>query len=253
MYPHRMRLRGPWECEPLARRVVREGQIDYEKDNLPPRLQMTLPCRWKAGGLANFAGRVRFVRSFGYPSRVEAHERLWLTFEGANDTANVWLNGQFLGAPQPANAPFEFDVSAFLKARNELVVEVESTSAEGGLWGEVALEVRRSAYLRNVVITPTASRASVELRATGLVAGDSDVPLELFLLLEGKSLVYRQVQPSPAGEPFELVAQGLTVQLVQDAVRTARLYKARVDLVHGTEIWYGVEKTVTFKGPRDEV
>src|SRR5437762_3337996 len=125
MYPHRIRLRGPWECEPLARRVVREGKIEYEEGHLPPRLQMTLPCRWQAGGLAHFAGRVRFLRSFGYPSRVDAQERLWLTFEGADETANVWLNGQFLGSPQPANAPFEFDVSAVLRPRNELVQGTE--------------------------------------------------------------------------------------------------------------------------------
>src|SRR5687767_15758269 len=38
MYPHRIRLRGPWECEPLARRGPAEGP-------LPPPRRLSLPCR----------------------------------------------------------------------------------------------------------------------------------------------------------------------------------------------------------------
>src|SRR5262245_97069 len=67
MYPHRIRLRGPWECQPLA------------PDGPPPR-RVTLPCRWADGGLGDFRGPVRFRRRFGYPGRLDAHERVWLTF-----------------------------------------------------------------------------------------------------------------------------------------------------------------------------
>src|SRR5205807_9455120 len=123
----------------------------------------------------------------------------------------------------------------------------ESASERGGLWGEVALEVRCPAYLRDVQITPTVSRSSVDLRATGWVCGASAEPLDLFLLLEGKALVHHQVEPGPLHKRFELLAPGLDVQRAPEGSQlTARLYKARVDLVHGTIIWYGVEKTVTF-------
>ena len=59
MYPHRIRLRGPWECEPLARA---EG-ADMP---LPPPCRMTMPCRWSAGGLAEFAGRVRSCAALAF-------------------------------------------------------------------------------------------------------------------------------------------------------------------------------------------
>ena len=49
MYPHRIRLRGPWECEPLAR---------AGGGPLPPPCRITMPCRWGEAGLADFAGRL---------------------------------------------------------------------------------------------------------------------------------------------------------------------------------------------------
>ena len=74
-YPHRIRLRGPWECEPLERgRPAR-----------PPPRRMTLPCRWADGGLKDFSGRVRFRRRFGYPGQIDAYERVWLTVAGVSD------------------------------------------------------------------------------------------------------------------------------------------------------------------------
>src|SRR5262249_11540516 len=154
-------------CQPLARYVLHDGQAKIERTDLPPAQQMTLPCRWAEGGLTDFAGRVRHVRSFGYPSRIDAHERLWLTFAGAESAAEVWLNGRHLGRHDNSREPFEFEVTEILKPRNELVVEVESAAPNGGLWGEVALEVRCPAFLRGVQISFTVTRKGVDLKATG--------------------------------------------------------------------------------------
>ena len=64
-YPHRIRLRGPWECEPLERQPL---------GDLPAPRRMTLPCRWADGGLPDFTGRVRFRRRFGYPGQIDDWE-----------------------------------------------------------------------------------------------------------------------------------------------------------------------------------
>ena len=77
--------------------------------------RMTLPCRWHEGGLADFAGRVRFVCRFGWPGRIDPHERVWLTFAGAEGTAEVYLNGQVLGRHEGLD-PFEFEVTSLLRA-----------------------------------------------------------------------------------------------------------------------------------------
>src|SRR5207248_7895299 len=80
MYPHRIRLRGPWECEPIEPSPL-VGQAfqpdcqarkpdlrDGEGRVLPHRV--ILPCRWIDAGLVDFQGSVRFTRKFGYPGRV---------------------------------------------------------------------------------------------------------------------------------------------------------------------------------------
>ena len=42
MYPHRIRLRGPWTCEPLSR--WHDGHTSTS--DLPPAFRMTMPGRW---------------------------------------------------------------------------------------------------------------------------------------------------------------------------------------------------------------
>src|SRR5438876_10678056 len=104
MYPHRIRLRGPWRCEPIEHRAV------------------------------------RFRRRFGYPGRIDDYERVWLTFAAVAGSAEVELNGNPLGRFEGGEA--EFDVTTLLQTRNELVVEVESSNDTSGICGDVALEVR---------------------------------------------------------------------------------------------------------------
>ena len=141
MYPHRIRLRGPWKCEPLARFVFGDdGQKQEITTNLPAPRKMTMPCRWSEGGLSDFSGRVRFRRHFGYPGRIDEHERIWLTFAGVEQKAEIWLNDQFLGRQEGTNS-VEFDVTELLANRNDLRVDVEGEAETGGL-REVALEIR---------------------------------------------------------------------------------------------------------------
>lgn len=219
MYPHRIRLRGPWDCEPVQR-------LPHDEAPLPPSLQMRIPCRWRAGGLAGFAGQVRCVRRFGYPGRIDSFERVWLTFAGVTVSAEVWLNGQFLGRGTEADGPLEFDVTNLLRPRNELTVLVEAADDRGGLWGDVALEVRCAAFLRQVCCELQGDRLNVR----GTVVGSSDRPLDLYALLDGATVAYATVQPAAAGQPFALVSEALTLQ--------DRPHEVRVDLVNGAVIWF---------------
>jgi beta-mannosidase len=142
MYPHRIRLRGPWEYEPLARiAIASDGQKEITTTDLPAPRKMTMPCRWSEGGLTNFAGRVRFRRHFGYPGRINANERVWLTFAGIEGSAEIWLNDQFLGRLEQTQYPLDFDITTLLRERNELRIDVEGPET-GGLYGEVAMEIR---------------------------------------------------------------------------------------------------------------
>jgi hypothetical protein len=181
-YPHRIRLRGPWQSEPVA-------------------------------------GGVRRARRFGYPGRIDADERVWITCAGVAGRVEVSLNGHVLGT-HDGGAPFEHEVTSLLAPRNELVMRTEADSA----WGEVALEVRRTAHLRGVRTTADGGR----VRVSGEVVGSAGRPLELYVLLDGHTVHYAAIKPTAAGRPFEVVADGLGKQV-------------RVELVDGGCVWYAVE------------
>ena len=245
MYPHRIRLRGPWEYEPLARLPPGPGP-----GPLPPRGRMTMPCRWSEGGLAGFAGRGSRSGGGSAPGRLDPGDRVWLTFAGVEGTANVSLTGQPLGRRDGASGPFEFEVTPLLRARNELTVEVESATPRGGLWGEVAMEVRRTAFLRSVRLWAVRSGETADLHVAGEVVGTSDRPLELYVLLDNATLSYTTLEPEPAGRPFHVVTEGLGKDRWQPRDgETAGLHEVRVELVDGAVVWYKVEQAFAFPEP----
>jgi hypothetical protein len=182
-YPHRIRLRGPWQGEPVA-------------------------------------GGVRRVRRFGYPGRIDADERVWLTFASVGGRVEVSLNGYVLGS-HDGGAQFEHEVTSLLGPRNELVMQFEGG---GESWGDVALEVRRTAFLRGVRAAADGGR----VRVRGEVVGSAGRPLELYVLLDGHTVHYGMIEPTAAGRAFEVIADGSGKEV-------------RVELVDGACVWYAVE------------
>lgn len=211
MYPHRIRLRGPWDCEPLTRTDSAQP--------LPPRCRMAMPCRW-GQILGDFAGRVRFRRHFGFPGRLDPHEHVWLTFAGVEGHAEVSLNGQALGSGAGAEGPFEFEITGLLQVRNELTVEVSAAGGAGGLWGEVALEVRGPVFLRRVRAWTVAGK----LHVAGDVGGSSERALELYVLVNGETRSYTS---QAAGQSFHVTADPGP--------------RVRVELVDGAVLWHAVD------------
>jgi len=231
MYPHRIRLRGPWECEPHE---ATSGLV-------PPKSRVTMPCHWHESGLADFAGRVLYRRRFGYPGRIDDTERVWLTFAGASATVSVTLNDVELGRVAQPSSPFEFEVTPLLRPRNELIVDLRGAVPTDGLWGEVALEVRRTAFLRNVFFEPSYSVDTVCLHVTGEIVGVAEGLLELYVLLDRSTIAYKTVTASATGNPFEIVSD--SVPLAQ--WRAVRLAPVKLDLVQGATVWYSVERMVS--------
>jgi hypothetical protein len=203
MYPHRIRLRGPWECELLH--------------PISSRLRVTMPCHWDATPFAGSAGRLRCRRHFGYPGRLDGDERAWLIGQGLGTITHLSVNDVRLA--ERCDAPFEFDVTHLLRARNVVVMEVEPR----GDWGEVALEVRATAFLRGVTMRSKGDHYVI----TGEVAGTAEGQLELYVLLDGQHAHYASAVP---GQPF-------TLSIERPAVAPAVV---QVDLVNGATIWYTV-------------
>jgi hypothetical protein len=239
MYPHRIRLRGPWECEPLAR-------TGGDARPVPQPRRITLPGRWADGDLANFRGGLLFRRRFGYPGRIDDYERVWLTFHNAMAGLQIRLNGECLGKSSGAGLD-EIEVTALLQDRNELTLEVNNPES-CTLWDEVALEVRCAAYLRVVVCQATVcDDGSVGVFALGEVKGASAEALDLYLLLDRSTAAYAQL-PAPVGpQAFCLKSDKLPLERWDASLDTPHL--ARIDLVHTATVWYTWEKEITLEPP----
>jgi hypothetical protein len=213
MYPHRIRLRGPWEAEPL--------------DPPGPERRVTLPARVAECGLGD-ARRVLFRRRFGRPRQIDAHERAWLIGEGLSGHAGFQLNGQSLGEHAGDAGPFAFPMTDLLAERNELAIELTADGPGGGLWGDVAIEIRCRAYLQDV---RTAVVDGFRVRISGEVVGEADGPLDVYALADERTIGY---QLCSAGTSFEIVTDELTTMPPE----------VRVELVNGAVNWWTVDLAV---------
>lgn len=213
-YPHRIRLRGPWQLEAL------------ERPERQARMQM--PARLGDCSLRDVRGRVRFRRRFGYPGRIDVTERVWLTFAGIEGQATGELNGHGLGALTSGS---ECEVTGLLRNRNMLVVDIDCMAPSCGLWDEVALEVRATAYLHQVHFR----QAGELLEATGQFVGTAPRPLDLYLLVDGHCQAYRSL---PMSE------HSFTLEASCPAGKEGSVLPLRVELVDGGTVWYVVEGTI---------
>jgi hypothetical protein len=208
MYPHRIRLRGPWECEPM-------------ESSLASR-RVTMPSGWIAASLAGFRGAARFTRRFGYPGRIDDDEHVWLLGDDARGCQSVTLNGTLLSGD--AREAFAFDVTPILSQRNLLELTLQGDTDEAGLWGDIVLEIRRDAYLADVAVR----RSAVGMIVSGKVVGTAPQVLELYTLVDNRHADYRTIIPRAEGQPFqiELAEVGQIV---------------RVELICVSSIWYAAE------------
>jgi hypothetical protein len=213
-YPHCIRLRGPWECEPLVAHA----------DRPPPARRITVPLCLGDLGLLEPAGLFRLTRRFGYPGRIDSYEHVWLTLAALMGCAGVALNGQTLTGAGAGD--MEFEVTSLLAPHNRLEVIIDAGDDRAGL-GDVALEIRRDAFLRDV-------RARREVggtvRVTGMVVGSSSLPLELYALAGGQQVCYCRTEAQPCGQPFELSFSA-----------DARFDQVRIELVCVAERWYAAD------------
>lgn len=130
-----IRLRGPWEYEPLER---------VGSDALfPPAGKVTMPCDWGESLGTDFRGMVLYRRVFHTPTGLELGEQVWLAFEAVIGSVRVTLNEQPLGEFSTADCPARYNITPLLTDDvNRLAVRVEHTGGgPGGLVGDVRLEI----------------------------------------------------------------------------------------------------------------
>lgn len=153
---HVIRLRGPWEYRVLASLSPPTGGGRQVETSVPPSGRLTMPADWGATLGADFCGRVAYHRRFGRPTGLGPADRVELAIDRVDALGSVRLNGESLGEIPAGGQPWRCDVTARLRRRNELIVEVElphvphgtppvsrsgREDLSGGLTGEVWLEI----------------------------------------------------------------------------------------------------------------
>jgi hypothetical protein len=204
---------------------------------------MVMPCRLCDGGLVGFAGQVRLRRHFGYPGRIDPEERVWLTISALSESANIALNDQDLGSCRQQDCPWESDVTSLLRQRNDLIILLTALGETDGLWGEVALEIRRTAFLRGVEVHSAGSGSEPTFRVAGQVVGFAERPLEVYAVLGGKTVAALTVQPSEVGRDFEFAFGKETLDDLHVDTDPARR-SLRLELIDGGVIWYAIERAI---------
>lgn len=134
--PHTIRLRGPWEYQPLTcATLLADGGVQMLDRDLPAGGTLELPADWGAILGDDFRGLVRFTRRFAQPTGLDKNSRVWLVIEEVDWLGTVALNGAALGmvrfSAAPATdgvsdlaCPARFDITALLQPRNELTIDV---------------------------------------------------------------------------------------------------------------------------------
>jgi hypothetical protein len=153
---HTIRLRGPWQVEPVKRFVLQpDGSYKPVEDCLPAAGRMTMPADWSGLLGADFLGRVRYRRTFQSPTGLESGQRVWLVVEAARSEACIVWKRDLVGFVCPGDIAGRFDITERLEDQNAVEIyvdhpaldELRSTVGDpadlpaGGLVGEVRLEI----------------------------------------------------------------------------------------------------------------
>jgi hypothetical protein len=106
--------------------------------------------------------------------------------------------------------------------------------------GEVALEVRRTAYLTQAAVRLSFVAGALRLVGTCEVAGTADGPLDLYALCDQRT-VYHAPVSAPQTVAFDAA--------VPDADPATEAALVRLDLVGGAVVWYTIEERLPVGDP----
>jgi hypothetical protein len=113
-----------------------------DKDWMPIRIE----ADWESQGHDDYDGIAWYRGAFTLPARMD-QAGTDIVFEGVDEGAWVWINGEFVGShdigPAGWDVPFAADVTKVLKwgEKNQITVRVLDTAFAGGIWKPVHLDV----------------------------------------------------------------------------------------------------------------
>ena len=155
-------LSGDWRAAPTGGDDLRQ---DYPEDTLDDSAWETVPVpgHWRStAAFADHDGPLAYRTRFdSAPARPAAGERSFLVVEGVMASADVWLDGTYLGDTAGYAVPHWFEVTELLRDRDEhlLAMEVDNDPVGTGPRPRPHRRLRPLGPARARATTPVASGA----------------------------------------------------------------------------------------------
>ena len=160
--------------------------MNYPRPQMKRSQWQSLDGEWMINGRPGLVPECRTEEKIVYEKQFcyqKLNDRVLLHFGAADQIAEVWLNGGYLGRHIGGYLPFTFEITDQLKEENLLRVEVTDTldhtypygkqrkdrggmwyTPISGLWKSVWLESVPETYISEVRITPDLSGATLEIK-----------------------------------------------------------------------------------------
>ncbi|MBU0475876.1 MAG: beta-galactosidase [Bacteroidetes bacterium] len=184
------KLNGKWKFIKDVSEKLSIFDILAYSENLDKLDDISVPSNWQLEGIENYSGIIWFIKKFDVIEDISNIDFNIIKFNGVDYFADVWLNGTQLGNHEGYFQQFAFEVSKYLKLKdNLLIVKVNSPKEKpgdiwplkkqlikgifnhhdcrpggwsmergqdqntGGIWNDVELILGNKIYVENVKIT----------------------------------------------------------------------------------------------------
>ncbi len=127
---------------------------------------------------ATYKGTGWYFKSFRL-SKSFAKKRIWLNFGGANPTAEIWVNGTYIGDNHYPFVSFGFDITELVDFNKENTVVVRINEEDhmicfnyrysgvwAGIYRDVELLITDKAYIDNLSLLPDERTGELNVRAS---------------------------------------------------------------------------------------
>jgi len=203
-----LNLNGTWDFvfDPDDQGLVAEW-FAPQSSTIQDAIVVPFPWQSELSGIHNrrHTGVAWYRRTFAIPDSW-TNQRTVLHFGAVDYFAEVWINGQFVGAHEGGYTPFEFDITDYLQPGDNVVTvrvndpanlweiphgkqrnnlpdpwdDVDFTTVSG-IWQTVWLEARPAAYIQRAHITPDVpnERALFEIEIASPSPGDLELHVDV--------------------------------------------------------------------------
>ena len=209
------------------------------------------------GGNDYYRGKCWYVRKFNKKD-FELNECTYLEFKGVNASAQVYINGNFVGEHHGGYSTFRFDVTNFLSDKNIIVVGVDN-SKNDRVYPQTADFTFYGGIYRDVNIVSVSKNhfdfgdyGSKGAKVTCSVEGDEGiVQVDAKLVGSGtlKTTLYNHSGKVVAESKNDQVIRVKKVRLWQ-GLEDPYLYKIRLELLENETVMDHIEFNVGFRSYR---